>query len=720
MMNTRWRRDPGVDELIRYFDHEKKKYKYGSLTTKDRRVIEDESAKCRGSFEYAARNYFWIVDKFNRDILFNLWPSQELILDRMHSLKAKGRAQKLMLLKARQLGCSTLIEAMIAWRTIFFSNMNALVVSVNEEKSTKLFAKMLHIYDRLPWWLQPMIAARKYEEGIWFDNPDGSSRRDFPGINSRVMVQHSTQMSGIGEGDTINAAHITEYSSWLEKIARQTIDGDLAYALVDSPETFAVLESTGKGSGGYSERLWNANIELGEQADWEPLFLPWFFEPTRIIAPPKGWKPDKKETAMRERVNDEWLKCKKCDAWREARRHKQGEKCIECGVGTLDPFVLADDQLAYIWQKRINHEKKGSDSVKELKQELATTAEDAFQLSGSPVFSEDALDWVQFCLRDPIGSGHLDDNGYFHAVKDRETKKCFQEWCNENHDYDVEKPLQVWELPRPGAEYVIGVDVARGIGADGDYSVAFVNRKGKGPNPDVQVAVFRSHDIDAYSFATPCCQLGYWYNTAMLSIEYNYPTTADTVRMNHQYPNLFRWKNYDAAAGRLESSKWHWQTQHNTKPKLVGTARRWLKARLWIIRSRNMHAELKHYQAGDSDDKKTEAARGKHDDEVMAGMISLYTSHDTDSTEGNPMEQRFASQSVVGAAWEMQCTRCSHRWGAKNPEREYGCPKCGNLLVNGERRTSNEPSKVVDFNDMLMTAGSLSERDMAETPFDNI
>ncbi len=112
MNNTRWRRDPGVDELVRYFDHEKKKYQYGALTTKDLRVIADEADKCRKDFEYAARNYFWIVSKYKQDILFKLWPSQELILDKLHSLKAKGRAQKLQILKARQLGCSTLVEAM--------------------------------------------------------------------------------------------------------------------------------------------------------------------------------------------------------------------------------------------------------------------------------------------------------------------------------------------------------------------------------------------------------------------------------------------------------------------------------------------------------------------------------------------------------------------------------------------------------------------------------
>ena len=204
-----WKRDPAIIELIRYFDEPKRRNRPELISDKEFRVIMGEVDLCRKDFSYAARNYFWIVNKEGEDIPFNLWESQELILDKWKWLKEKypTRAQKLMILKARQLGASTVIEGLIAWSTIFFSNRNALVVSHNDAHAAYLYSIMLHIYDRLPWWMRPMCASRKQETGLLLANPNLDARSENPGNNSLISVQSASQLSGVGQGMKLNAVH---------------------------------------------------------------------------------------------------------------------------------------------------------------------------------------------------------------------------------------------------------------------------------------------------------------------------------------------------------------------------------------------------------------------------------------------------------------------------------------------------------------------------------
>ena len=852
-MSKRWRIDPGIAEMIEYFDDPRRKYRWDVLTWKEVAAIENEIKKCRNSFEYAARNYFWITNKNRQDVNFSLWEAQELILEKLNYLKSKGRAQKLMILKARQLGaispktkiltadlkwvpieeltvddeivgideepvvgncrrlvkaqlidkwatkresysiildngikllvtwdhpflvrqkhskskwitaehikpdqellyidssaledgewdglhvppespyaewvkvldcqpigehfmidiqttsktfiaegivthnCSTLIEALIAWRTMFFPNTEALVVSVDRNHAAYLFGIMQHILDRMPWWLKPMEAARKYEEGIWFQNRDEHLRGDYPGLNSRITVQAANQISGIGQGRRINACHISEGADWDQNTHRMTMEGDLQYALVDSPDTFAVWESTAKGAGTYTEQLWLTNVRLGEKAEWYPVFLPWFMEKTRFIPHEQGWRPEPTELRMRERIKEDWVRCNNpdCGVFRENHPIRgmelAGSKCDACGNGTLVNYELSDGQLCWIWRQRINKQAKGEEALKELKAELCSTSQEAFQLSGYLVFPEDCQEWVISTIRSPIIVGDFDSNGNFHG-HDPKTGRCYQSWCEMDHRYDS-NPLEIWELPNPRAHYVIGVDVAEGLGGKSDYSVAFVNKVTSGDG-DYQVAMYRTNTMDPISFAYCVNWLGRWYNEAMLSIEYNGigASCADTVRYTLQYPNLYRWLRPDS--DRPESSKWHWYTQYDTRPKLWQNGRKWLKSKLWVIRSEIFYEEMLHFRKDEYDDKVASAASGWHDDCLMAGLIALYTAHqanaDTELLENAAKKGNYDLENDP-LAWQMECTKCDNKWLAREPDKQ--CPKCGSYYIHGRIPTGNQ------------------------------
>lgn len=704
-MSVRWRRDPGVDEMIRHLDEPGRYGNINALTKKEYQAVLEEGKRCADSFEYAARNYFWITTKESKDTLFRLWPAQEILLDELYYLKRQKRPQKILILKARQVGCSTLAEALMAWRAIFFPNINGLVASVDEDHSQKLFSIILHIYDMLPWWLKPMVAAREYKDGIWFENPEPDFRRVNPGINSKVYVQHSTQKSGIGQGEAIHVAHCSEYADWFEPAARQTIEGDLKFALPNNSETIAILESTGHGAGSYGESLWLANVELGELANWRPVFLPWFLEKTYVLAPPSGWHPDERMEAINVRVQTEWVRCSEgiCSHTQLSTFggvSQVGLVCSYCQKGTLQPVKLSSEQMFYYHVQFANALKGQEASLKTFLEEMPSTPQEAWQITGIPVFPEAAQQFVNGTIRSPLLVGYLDHRGMIHGVYNQATRKCLQEWCEADHSFDT-CPLRVWELPDPNAEYVIGADVAEGLGGKHDYSVAFVNRKGSGQNADVHVATWRSNTVDAVEFATVCAQLGYLYNTAMLSIEYNFPTCADVVRIRIQYPNLFRWKYYDAE--KTFSNRWHWKTQTNTKPKLWQNARRYLSSKQWIIRSDNFLEEMKRFQKDREDSRQAGAERSFHDDELMAGMIALFTGHDMDYDEELDYAPVAAKNEIPqDADYEVVCTRCGSKWGAKNPERSL-CSHCGCRIVRATPRFSQGLKLQLDWNEMTET-----------------
>ena len=709
---VKWERDSAISDLIDYFDeprfHDKKirsdADRFNLLTVKEIKAIEDIARKCRADFSYCARNFFWITNKRRGEILFKLWESQELIYEHLIGLKNKGLQMKLMIIKARQLGCSSLIEGMVAWKTCFFKNVTAIVVSFDPEHAAYLFGIMQYIYDRLPWFIKPQCSAREYKDGLKFENPDQDDRRRNPGLNSAVMVQAANKRTGVGQGVRISAAHCSEFADWNPDYARDVIEEDLGNALAEEdPDMFAILESTAKGCGNYSYRLWNKNMELAEQAEWHPLFLPWFFERTRFIAPPSGWRPEEPEVQMNERVQVDWLRCdnKDCEQYHERYRKTEDREdtiCATCGVGTLKSYGLEPGQMYWMQRKRKNAEKE-SESLKKLRQEMATTSEEAFQLSGISVFGEDSQEYVNSTVRPPLKQGFLDKNGKFHGCDPKNLKRnprnneyyeaCYLDGCDQDHqfgDENGEAPFQVWKEPERDAEYCIGADVAEGLGGDYDYSCGFVLKVNKQGGADEQVATFRSNRVDPVAFAQVLNFIGRAYNEALMAIEVNrYDTCMTWIRFQLQYPNLYRWKHLDSI--NPLSNKLGWLTQVNTKPRLYQTLKRWLQFKLIILYSRNLANELKTFTKEDYEERGAGAEKGSYDDEAMACQISLYCAHegDWDDSVGQMAVKRELT--MESSPWHMLCKGCEMRWPSHDGQ-DKQCIRCQCRVIEGQRNRS--------------------------------
>lgn len=679
-------RDPGISALVEYFDEPQRFGNWEALNTREFEVVRTEAQRCRDDFTYAARNYFWIIDKKTKqEKLFTLWESQQLILQVMQDLRNKGKIQKVMILKARQLGCSTLLEALAAWVTIFFKNTNGLVVSYEPDHSAHLFDIMTSIYFRLPWWMQPMYSSMEFKHGIIFENPDRAARSQNPGMNSRLKVESANKMTGVGTGYRLDFLHGSEWCLWGSS-TRSIIEGDFNNALADRPSTMAVLESTGDRAGSYAHSLWKKNVELGERAEWTPLFLPSFFESSRKYPLPAWWAqrggPEKSEADMKVKIRSEWLQCSEsaCAAYGETIYgliDQTDKECRSCGRGKMLPVEISDEYLYWMEVRRLNAE-KDEESIKELRRQQAITAEDGWQTEGVQLFSQACRDWVQFTTKRPIFGGSIDNKGNFHGVLST-TGKCASEGCDLNH-IGEETLTKVWQMPVEGAEYSIGVDVAEGLGGTADYSTVFVNRvRREGSGNDEQVALFRSNEIDPIGLAYVANALGRRYNDAMIAVELNrFDTCGSYLRLQLSYPNIYRLKLLDST--NILSTRMGWLTTVQSKPRLYTTAIRWLKANTWTIRSTNFLEEMGTFNKA-TDSRSVNAGEGFHDDELMAGMIALYCSHEADFDENLGFIPMTKKLTVENAPWVMSCNRCGQKTPGEVPRERSGCPYCGCMLV---------------------------------------
>ena len=727
-------RDPGVQLFCDHLDEHAKKFiqdgsweqmglgeRFQTLSKSEREAVVEQARFCRQDFIYAARQFFWITNDQGHDQLFTMWESQWLVLQKWMELKRKGRAQKVMVLKGRQLGCSLLIEAMIAWRTMFFRNTEAIVISVDEEQSAYLYGLMLHFYDKMPWWLKPEAATLEVKGGLHFDRKDREQRQRNPGMNSHIYVQHANQLSGVGQGKRLSACHCSEYTDFQQSKAKEIIEGDLLHSIHDNdPNSFGFLESTGRGAGSYSHMLWKANLKMGEDAEWYPLFLPFFLERSRVVPPPQGWHPEKPERQLRDRVLSEWVKCDSCAQYHVAKFGGEslvGTTCPACNKGTLQPAILSDEQLRWKELKRRNAESKDKESLKLHHQETASTSEESWQLSGYAVFDEQCQDAMALTVRDPIKSpgvkvGFLDSRGRFHGVKTKFNKDgqreqepgCFIDGCTADHRtsqlYEDESCFIVWEDPIPGYAYSVGVDISEGIGED--YSVVAVTKLGKASSPDEQVAVYRSNNVEPLDLAFFANAIGRMYNEALMCIEYNFMrSVADEVRFRYQYTNLFRWKHPDH--DNIRSSTFHWMTTYNTKSKLWQTGRKWIKAGAYIVRSPNFVDETQTFQKEEDDDKKASHSRGAHDDELISCLISLYCAHEGEADDSGRISVPTEVAQAEPARYKMTCKKCGCTWGSANPEAEFRCPKddCGSIFLTGEPLENPDPRTTLDIDALL-------------------
>jgi hypothetical protein len=203
----------------------------------------------------------------------------------------------------------------------------------------------------------------------------------------------------------------------------------------------------------------------------------------------------------------------------------------------------------------------------------------------------------------------------------------------------------IWELPRNGESYVLGIDVAEGVG--GDRTVIEILRRGTDKRPDEQVAEFATDHHNPIEMVPIVNALGRFYcdderTEAMAVIECNTIGGQElqlALRTQYDYGNLFIWKIYDRRTN-VYSSKLGWWTNRTTRPKLIVRGLHAMERGDLVINSPFLLDEMEDFQQ-DHFMAKAKARFGRHDDRVISILMAHVGAHDDEWLAGeDTAEQR--------------------------------------------------------------------------------
>ncbi len=230
--------------------------------------------------------YIKIRDKSGRIIDLKLNQGQLKLYEAIKKQRKEGKPVRIIILKARQIGFSTLTEAIIFKETATKFNINSGIITHKEEATTNLFNMSKRMYDNLPTVMQPDLKASNAKELV-FDNKEGT------GLKSKIKCM-TAGSSGVGRSDTFNNLHISELAFWGDR-AKETALG-LFQAVPNLPNTMIVIESTANGYE-YFKTLWD--LAVRGKSDFIPIFVGWH-EMEEYKMPYTGFKLTEKEKELQQ------------------------------------------------------------------------------------------------------------------------------------------------------------------------------------------------------------------------------------------------------------------------------------------------------------------------------------------------------------------------------------------------------------------------------------
>ena len=206
--------------------------------------------------------YVKIRDKAGNIIDFIINEPQQRLYDIIKKLKEEKKPIRIVILKARQMGFSTLTESILFKETTTKFNVNTGIITHQDEATTNLFNMSKRIYDYLPDEMKPALKNSNAKELI-FDNEQGT------GLKSKIKCM-TAGGKGVGPSDTFNNLHISELAFWPGD-KKVTLTG-LLQAVPNLSNTIVIIESTANGFE-YFKEIWDKAVK-GEN-DFIPLFVGW-------------------------------------------------------------------------------------------------------------------------------------------------------------------------------------------------------------------------------------------------------------------------------------------------------------------------------------------------------------------------------------------------------------------------------------------------------------
>ena len=255
--------------------------------------------KLKDNLPYFASNFLKIKTKNEGIAPFIFSNIQADAYYKIQQRKKQGKPCKIVFLKSRQVGMSTLTEARFFHNILFNKAKNAFVLADKSDSTKNLFTMTKRYYENLPEALKIPLKKDSTEELAFVT--DSSFRVGTAGSKS------------VGRSMTINYFHGSEVAFWAN--ANEIVSGMLQ-TIPDSLESELVLESTANGTSGTGAFFYNlVQAGLNPKSDYLTLFYAWYQqnEYKRNLIEPISWNDEELELKRIYNLSDEQL------AWRRAK-----------------------------------------------------------------------------------------------------------------------------------------------------------------------------------------------------------------------------------------------------------------------------------------------------------------------------------------------------------------------------------------------------------------
>lgn len=549
---------------------------------------------------------------------FKLNNPQRKLLKLYEDLRKSGVPIRVVILKARQWGGSTLTQLYMKWIQDYRhpEGWNSVILAQTNGTSNRIKAMYATAIRKQPGWTLGF-------DGESFDmTPFERSNSDFQISNSKGAIRSSTiSIASFNNFETLRGAnfHMAHYSE--TAIWKKTPEHDpedvvsaVSSGIMEDPENMEVFESTGKGMAGFFYDKCQDAMNPENNSNYKFIFIPFFEIENDMI------KVDDRVEFAR------WL-----------LEHKDSN---ECPIGyresgkffwRLWEMGACFDAINWYRERRNTYT-----SHAYMATEAPIDPIDAFKNSGKMIFD-------QYCIDDMEKKFKREPLYRMDVILPQVTKKDRSLYKNARFKIKEDGCLKIWEEPNNDVlkikhRYVVCVDIG-GASITSDYSVITVlDRKGVILNglPRV-VARWRGH-VRHDRLAWIAAAIAHYYDDALLVIESN---TADRNRDSNTegdhfgtiieeiadyYYNLYERKRGSEDVSDERSRKWGFQTNVLTKSQVIDTMKACVEDGLWDEPDSECYKELRIYERKDDGTMGNIEGKNNHDDVLMSTAIALWVS----------------------------------------------------------------------------------------------
>jgi len=218
-------------------------------------IVISEMRKCAIEPHHFIKKYCLIQHPQKGLIPFILYDYQEKTL--FQFVKHRNN----IILKARQLGISTLVAAYILWLILFHNDKNILVIATKRSVAKNIVTKVRIMFENLPSWLR-IPTDENNKLGLRLVN------------GSQVIAESSSDYAGRSESLSLL---VLDEAAWIEKIEDIWISSQQTLATGGD----CIVLSTPAGTGNWFHRMWQRS--QAKEIEFNTIKLHWSVHPDRDL-----------------------------------------------------------------------------------------------------------------------------------------------------------------------------------------------------------------------------------------------------------------------------------------------------------------------------------------------------------------------------------------------------------------------------------------------------